>query len=384
MAHHPLIPDELSQPLRILHLEDSPTDHALVRMTLQRSGRPFELRRVETLEDLLGALRDDPFDVVVADYNLAGFTAVDAWNALEGAQATAPPFVVLSGAIGEAAAVYAIRRGISDYLLKDDMAKLPHVIARSIEVRTAKLDRARADRELAVSERRLAELTEHLQQSIEQERAAIAREIHDDIGGSLAAVKFDLAWIVRHADGEEMQRHAQAGVDMLRHAMDASQRIMMNLRPPVLDQGIGAAIQWLAGNFERRTGTPVRIQAPADRIALPPKVELAAYRTAQEALTNITKHAAESTEVVIEFTDGEGVLTLEIADNGRGLSADMLDKPRAFGLRGLHERARAAGGWLDVSARPGGGTSIILSVPLDRSGAMAAAAADEEEAGSAP
>ncbi len=363
--------DDTPQPLRILHLEDSATDHALVRMTLQRAGRPFELQRVETLDALLQALRAGGYDVVVADYNLAGFTAVDAWNAIEAARrdgilgaAATPPFVLLSGAIGEAAAVYAIRRGISDYLLKDDIAKLPHVIARSMEVRSAMLARERADAELAVSERRLAEFTEHLQQSIEQERAAIAREIHDDIGGSLAAVKFDLAWIVRHADGDEMRRHAQAGVDMLRHAMDASQRIMMNLRPPVLDQGIGAAIQWLADNFQRRTGTPVRIEAPAERIVLPPTVELAAYRTAQEALTNITKHAAESTEVHIELTDGEGVLTLEIADNGRGLPPEMLDKPRAFGLRGLHERARIAGGWLDVSARPGGGTSIILSVPL--------------------
>ncbi|WPB57791.1 ATP-binding protein [Xylophilus sp. GOD-11R] len=356
--------DEPLAPLRILHLEDSPTDHALVRMTLQRAGRPFSLRHVETLDGLLSALRTEVFDVVIVDYNLPGFTAIDAWNALGTDQRAAPPFVVLSGAIGEAAAVHAIRRGISDYLLKDDVAKLPHVIARAIEFRTAQRERERADRELALSERRLAELTEHLQQSIEQERAAIAREIHDDIGGSLAAVKFDLAWIVRHADGQEMQRHAQAGVDMLRHAMDASQRIMMNLRPPVLEQGIGAAIQWLADNFTRRTGTPVRIQAPAERIALAPTIELAAYRTAQEALTNITKHAPESTEVHIELTDGEGVLTLEIADNGSGIPPEMRDKPRAFGLRGLQERAKTAGGWLDISGRPGGGTSIILSVPL--------------------
>lgn len=119
----------------------------------------------------------------------------------------------------------------------------------------------------------------------------------------------------------------------------------------------------------------MHIQAPSDRIALPATVELAAYRTAQEALTNITKHAAESTQVLIELTDGEGVLTLEIADNGRGLPVEMLDKPRAFGLRGLHERARTVGGWLDVSGRPGGGTSIILSVPLD----PAAVAVDTED-----
>ena len=353
-------------PLRILHLEDSPTDHLLVRRLLQRSGVPFDMERVETLDGLLAAVRGAHFDIVLADYRLPGFTAVDAWKALGDDTAEVPPFVLLSGAIGEPAAVDAIRQGISDYLLKDDIAKLPHVIARTIEVRQARLAREQADRELAASERRLAELTEHLQTSIEQERAAIAREIHDDIGGALAAVKFDLGWIARHADRDDLRTHAQAASDMLRHAIGASQRIMMNLRPPILDQGLVAAIQWMAGNFEQRTGAALRLRAPATPLAISPEVELVAYRTAQEALTNITKYAP-CTEVVIDLSDAEGVLTLEIADNGPGLPPEARDKPKAFGLRGLQERAKTVDGWLDISAPPGGGTSIILSVPLTES-----------------
>ncbi|MES2183531.1 MAG: histidine kinase [Pseudomonadota bacterium] len=355
--------DAPSSPLRILHLEDSPTDHLLVRHSLQRSGTPFDMERVETLDSLLQAVGRRRFDVVVADYRLPGFTAVDAWLALCAGTVEVPPFVLLSGAIGEPAAVDAIRQGISDYLLKDDIAKLPHVIARSIEVRQARLARERADRELAASERRLAELTEHLQTSIEQERSAIAREIHDDIGGALTAVKFDLGWIARHAADEDMRTHAQAAADMLRHAIGASQRIMMNLRPPILDQGLVAAIQWLAGNFEQRTGTALHFRAPHGPLALHPDVELVAYRTAQEALTNITKYALCS-QVVIDLSDAEGVLTLEIADNGCGLPPEARDKPKAFGLRGLQERAKTVDGWLDISAPAGGGTSIILSVPL--------------------
>jgi signal transduction histidine kinase len=92
-------------------------------------------------------------------------------------------------------------------------------------------------------------------------------------------------------------------------------------------------------------------------------IQLTAYRTAQEALTNISKHAG-CTEVRVELSDAEGVLTLEITDNGRGLQPLDRNKPQAFGLKGLQERARTVGGWLDISSREGEGTSITLSVPL--------------------
>lgn len=309
------------------------------------------------------ALRSQRFDVVLADYHLPGFTAIDAW---ESAQTTAhpPPFVLLSGAIGEAAAVDAIRVGISDYVLKDDLARLPHVVLRTIEVHEARRAREQAAAELALSERRLAELTEHLQTSIEQERAAIAREIHDDIGGALTAVKFDLSWIARNtAHNSEVLSHTQSALDMLQHALGASQRIMLNLRPPVLDQGLEAAIQWLAEGFERRTGVSVQLRLQPLRNTLTTDVQLVAYRTAQEALTNVSKYAG-ATQVHIEMSDAEDVLTVEIRDNGRGITPEHRNKPKAFGLRGLAERARTVGGWLDVSSQWGKGSSIIVSIPL--------------------
>ena len=318
---------------------------------------------VDQLPAFLQALSSKAYDVVLADYYLPGFTAIQAW---EGAQQfpTCPPFVLLSGAIGEAAAVDAIRLGISDYLLKDDMARLPHVLSRALEVHEARRAREHAMAELAASERRLAELTEHLQTSIEQERAAIAREIHDDIGGALTAVKFDISWIARNtADQPAITGHTQSALEMLQHALGASQRIMMNLRPPVLDQGLAAAVQWLAEGFERRTGIPVALRLPPLQHALGPEIQLVAYRTTQEALTNISKYARASA-VHIEMSDAEGVLTLEVRDNGCGIERSQRDKPKAFGLRGLTERARTVGGWLDVSSQVGKGSSIIVSIPL--------------------
>lgn len=358
-------PEANPAPLRILHLEDSELDHEIVRQTLRRAGMPCALERVESLDDFVRRLQDSRFDAVLADYRLPGFTALDAWQALLTVPAP-PPFILLSGAIGETAAVDAIKLGMSDYLLKDDLGKLAHVIQRAIEVQQAKREREHAVEELAASEQRLARFAEHLQMSIEQERAAIAREIHDDIGGSLAAIQFDLSWISRHHADADTLAHVQAATGMLQHAVGASQRIMMNLRPAILDQGLEAAVDWLAGEFERRTGIRTQVRATVrQQPALSKSIQLTAYRTAQEALTNISKHARCS-EVRLELSDAEGVLTLEITDNGQGIQPPERNKPKAFGLKGLQERARTVGGWLDVSSREGAGTSITLSVPLTK------------------
>jgi signal transduction histidine kinase len=270
----------------------------------------------------------------------------------------------LSGAIGESAAVAAIQTGISDYLPKEDMGKLGRVVERAIEMHRIQLEKEVADLELAASEQRLANFAEHLQATIEQERTAIAREIHDDIGGSLAALRFDLSWISRHTTDESTLSHLGAANDMLTHALDASQRIMMNLRPAVLDQGLVAAVEWLVDSFSRRTNIPATVRSPQSLHHLPKAVQLTAYRTAQEALTNISKYA-QCSQVRIELSDDEGVLTLEITDNGLGIRDQDLAKKTSFGIRGLKERARTVGGWLDVSSQIGQGTSIILSIPVE-------------------
>jgi signal transduction histidine kinase len=124
-----------------------------------------------------------------------------------------------------------------------------------------------------------------------------------------------------------------------------------------------AAVQWLAEDFERRTGVPTQVRTSSQTIEVPNAVQLVAYRTAQEALTNISKYA-NSSQVRIDLSDSEGVLTLEVSDNGQGLEPAALDKPKAFGLKGLQERALTVNGWLDISGSPGHGTSVILSVPL--------------------
>jgi signal transduction histidine kinase len=256
-----------------------------------------------------------------------------------------------------------MRAGASDYLLKNNLARLVPALVRAVDAHRTRRARDKADRELNESRQRLRDLAQHLQTSIELERAAIAREIHDDVGGSLSALKFDLAWINRRVlDGDVRERVAGA-LETVSHALEASQRIMHNLRPAILEQGLLAALQWMAERFERRTGTACVLRLPETALTLPPGVSLVAYRMAQEALTNVTKHA-HATRVQIDLSMAGGVVSLEISDNGHGLGPDDLAKERSFGLRGLHERASTVGGWVDLSTGPSG-TTLILSIPLD-------------------
>lgn len=350
----------------LLHLEDSELDHQLVCKALQKAGQTFTIARTQRLDEFVACVREKRFDAILADYRLPGFTALQAWEAVADLPQV-PPFILISGAIGESAAVAAIQRGISDYLHKDDLQPLRRVIDHALAVGRAKAAEARAAQELAASEQRLAQFAAHLQTTIENERAAIAREIHDDIGGSLVALKLDLAWIARHESAPATQAHLQAANDMLQHAMGASQRIMRNLRPAILDQGLVAALQWLVQSFQQRTGIKTSLNISHSGAELPQALALTAYRTAQEALTNISKYASSSA-VHIELCDTEGVLTLEISDNGIGIRPEQLQKNGSFGIKGLKERAKVAGGWLDISSQTGRGTSLILSIPLSQDG----------------
>ena len=128
-------------------------------------------------------------------------------------------------------------------------------------------------------------------------------------------------------------------------------------------QGLVPALQWMGSRFERRSGVVCTFRTSHEKLSLPTGVPLVAYRTAQEALTNVSKHA-QATRVVMDLSLTGGVLSLEVSDNGKGLSAADLAKAQSFGIRGLKERALTVGGWVDISSGPGG-TTVILSVPLD-------------------
>ena len=226
------------------------------------------------------------------------------------------------------------------------------------------------------SRERLAELTAHIEQAKEDERTRIAREIHDDLGGNLTAIKMALAMLAARlpADQPGLLEKADYVDDLVDRTIEAVHRISLDLRPTTLDLGIVAALQWQAREFEKQMGTAVIVRCPDQDLELEPDHASALFRIFQEALTNIAKHAG-ATRVTVSLRRQRNLLTLSICDNGRGIQAADRLKPQSFGLRGMSERASALGGTLALSAAPGGGTMVTIKTRLSPATAATSAAA---------
>lgn len=346
--------------IQILVVEDSDDDYQLLATTLGRQGIDAYCERVETGPDMAAALRRQAWDLVISDHHLPAFSSEGALQTLRDHN-TYMPFMIVSGTIGEDAAVAAMRAGADDYLIKGRLARLGAAINRALEAARVRRERQQAQTELAESRRQLQLLSAHLQTSNEAERRAIAREIHDDVGSALTALKFDLEWITRHGDAAAAQRSREAML-MLQEAQTASQRIMRNLRPPILEAGLVPALQWLAAQFRQRHTIALDLKINRERIDIAEDLALTVFRTVQEALTNVGKHSKAqhaTIDVVLDNTQ----LSVEVSDDGQGLSAGDLEKSGSFGLRGLVERAAAAGGWFE--AYPGNpGTTVMLTLEI--------------------
>lgn len=361
-ATHASDQDSEQKNLRVLHLEDSDEDHALVVAYLRKGGITGHVERIETADELLLALNQSDWDLILSDYNLPGYSGLAALDTVR-SLGLLVPFILVSGEIGEDIAVQAMRNGANDYLLKSKLARLAPAALLAIEANRTRIAKQQSDLALSQSRQQLRELAQHLQTDMEHERAAIAREIHDDIGGALTAVKFDLAWIARHGGSNPgVAQRAQQAMEAIAMAHEATQRIMHNLRPAILQQGLVPALQWMTDRFAKRTGIKTKFRCNNDQLVLPDALPLVVYRFAQETLTNVSKHA-RATSVTVDLTQAAGVLSLEVSDNGRGLNQVDLDKARSFGIRGLRERAETIGGWVDISSSARG-TTMILSIPL--------------------
>lgn len=226
----------------------------------------------------------------------------------------------------------------------------------------------KAEQVILRSRRQLEELSAHVERVKEQERTRIAREIHDDLGGNLTAIKMALSQLTRRLpEGETMLREKADYVDALvDRTIEAAHRISRDLRPSTLDLGIVAAIAWQAQEFEKQLAIPCVIDGPEDDIDLSPDQANGLFRIFQETLTNISKHAGAS-RVDVRLAIEEDSVALDVVDNGRGLATADRKKPKSFGIRGMIERAHALGGVLTVSD-PGQGCKVAVRLPLSSAG----------------
>jgi PAS domain S-box-containing protein len=230
-------------------------------------------------------------------------------------------------------------------------------------------DRTRAAEELEQSREELRALAARLQAIREEERTRIAREIHDELGQALTALKLDLAWLGKQPHKSTSTSGEFRAVDKsitkrIDETMEIVRRIASELRPSVLDQlGLEAAIEYLVQDASRRTGMTVTLDAAQEFPRLPDDIASHAFRIIQEALTNVMRHS-KATRVEVAVRRAGGTIILGVADNGVGFLPDSLSGLHSLGLVGMRERALACGGVLMVQGKPGEGTSIVVTIPV--------------------
>ncbi|MBC7603183.1 MAG: response regulator, partial [Ramlibacter sp.] len=295
--------------MRLLVIEDSPLDYEMLIATLALQGVTASARRVEDAHGLRGALRNDQWDLVISDHHLPGFSSGQALQIVQ-QMACALPFIIVSGVIGEEMAVDAMKRGAADYLIKGRLARLGAAASNAVATARARREKVQAQERLLESQEQLRNLSHRLQTLIDEERTSIAREIHDEIGGALTAVRFDLDGLHRHLEPAPLER-LQRAQSVLAQATETTQRLMRNLRPPTLDAGLVSALESLVREFRQRTGIAIEFHANASQEPLNANASLTLYRTCQEALTNVAKHAV-ARNVTVDLHHGSDAVSLEI------------------------------------------------------------------------
>jgi len=222
--------------------------------------------------------------------------------------------------------------------------------------------------ELRPSQEQMRQLAASLQTAREEERADLARELHDDLGQTLTALKLELGRTAAalkdvRLDPPVMDR-LQSLVGLVEIGVAMVKRLATKLRPPALDHlGLAEAIRWEAATFRSRSGLRCHVVAGKDQTALTAKQQTALFRIFQEALTNVVRHA-QASAVRVRLTEARGAFELRVADNGRGITREEIADAGSIGLLGMRERARQAGAMLRIAGVPGKGTAVTVTVPL--------------------
>jgi two-component system sensor histidine kinase UhpB len=467
--------------LKLLLLEDAPADAGLIQELLQRSGMQFTAVVASNKQEFLSAIAGNSFDVVLADNALPQYNSLEALKIIK-QSSPGIAFILVTGTVSEEFAVNILQQGADDYILKNNLTRLPAAINKTIErkrieqekkmekelsdsiinslpgifyfydakgnflrwnknfeivleygpveIKTMKAkdffeekdsesvghwiektfkegyattettilsksgkrtpyyftgssiyfnDQAcligigldisaskKSEEELRQLNEELRKVSVHLEKIREEERTRIAREVHDQLGQQLTALKMDLSWIEKKINTQaktgEIQQKFDEMFQMMDEAVTTIRKVAADLRPSVLDDfGLIEALNWQSSEFTKRSEIPVHFSSPDVELKFEPGTAVGLLRIYQEALTNIARHAAAK-KVLASLEILPDHIILVIKDDGKGF--DSARQKKSLGLMGMKERAVMIGGEVQIISEPGIGTTIIISAPL--------------------
>lgn len=380
----------------ILIVDDTPANLALAVDMLERQG--LRLSVAQGGAEALCRVALAPPDLILLDVMLPDMDGFEVCRRLKAGSAAIArvPVIFMTALSGTADKVAGFGAGAVDYLTKP--LQVEEVLARvATHLRLAEMQ-ARLERQNALlaqenQERRAAQRAmQHYRESLEQrvgertaqlrelgahresvredERKRIARELHDELGQSLTALRMAAA-LLRVRFGTqlpELNAHVHGMTELVDRTIGAVRNVATSLRPAVLDMGIGSALEWLAEEFRKHGTADCRLTLDMQGGELSEQQAVTVFRIVQESLTNVARHAA-ATGVTIVLRCRDPVCALEVSDNGRGFDSTAA-RPHSFGLLGIRERVLTLGGQLRVDSTLGGGTRLAVTIPLKPHGCV--------------
>ncbi len=363
-------PQKLAQANELLRRDPPDPDAPPGAVHVLRTGRPEFYP--EASEDLLAAIARDAEQIelvrslkvksamivplVTRGHTLGTLTLVV--SAESGRQYTAVD-LALAEELARRAAL-----AVDNARLYAEAQQLNAELEERVVQRTADLQAAIT--QLESSRAQLLLLAQHEQIRREEDRARMAREIHDELGQALTGLKMDLAWLQKHTRPKQkdlLQKFRDMS-DLVDTTIQGVRRIATELRPGMLDDlGLVPAMEWQLLEFQKRSGIRCRFTSSLEEVALGDEETTVLFRILQETLTNVARHAS-ATRVEVSLDEEQGYVCLRVQDNGRGITESEVDGTRSFGLLGMRERVLLRSGDFTIQGTPGRGTTVVIRLPL--------------------
>lgn len=385
-------------PKVLLVNDDSASLLALSSLLVDRSG--YEVITARSGKEALRQVLNHDFAVILLDVsmpNMDGFETAEAIHS-HPRSASVPIIFVTAHYADEIHRMKGYQKGAVDYLftpiipqiLQTKVAVFVELAKKNLQLQYQKheleklntdlqaqrvLDlehineRRQAEEALRQSQEELRQLANYQERIKEDERKRIAREIHDELGQNLLALRIDIAMLHArtHSTHPRLNRKVHAVLDQIDATMKAMRAIINNLRPTVLDLGLNAAIEWQIKEFQRRTGIQCELVISERDLVLDDNRATALFRILQESLNNVFRHA-RATRTRIEVSQADGRVLMRVADNGIGIFPGCRRKANSFGLIGIKERASTLGGDVLIETEKDKGTTLVVTIPIEDGG----------------
>jgi signal transduction histidine kinase len=362
----------MSQPLRVLLLEDVEHDVELVVRELRRAGYDPDWRRVDS-EDAFLAQLEHQHDVILSDNSMPGFSAMEALHHLRHREIDLP-FIIVSGSIGEEQAVSLLRHGAADYLMKDRPDRLGAAVTQALEQKRLRDDNRAAHRALQArtndllrSQEQLRALASDLTLTEQRERRKLATDLHDYLAQLLVVGRMKLRQAYTHAREPSTVNHLEQLDKIFDDSLTYTRTLIADLAPPSLQEfGLVEALHWLREQM-RSHRLSVTVKTDLHHINLPEDQAILLFQSVRELLFNVIKHAQTDVALVKLDATRTGEFRVVVEDSGVGFDAAGLvardPKTTRFGLFSVSERMQALGGRIELESSPSRGTRVSMILP---------------------